>query len=325
VDSGRINRKAPYSYDSPLPQRSVYHYHNDYYPSHRIFYWVTWPNCCRPICYTWGPRYTFGFFWPYYHRRFIFVSIGGYWPCYTYRRYYWYGCHPYAWYGYWPPEYVIAGDTYNYYYYNEKPPQSQAVAEAQKKLDENPPAEPAQETPADRNFDQAVKAFGAGEYAAATAKFHDAQQLSPDDIVLPFAHAQALFAGGEYTKSAEVLRGALAKSSPDKEGVFYPRGLYSDQTVLQGQIEQLAEKIKQSEPDADLELLLGYQLLGTGKHDEAASHLQNARLNADNTQAATVLLNLLEKLQKPDNATSPATKQQEPPSANPQPQSTEMK
>jgi tetratricopeptide (TPR) repeat protein len=219
---------------------------------------------------------------------------------------------------------VIAGDTYNYYYYSDKPPQSQAVAEAQEKLEEKPPAEPAQETQADRYFDQAVKAFGAGDYTAATAKFHDAQQLSPDDIVLPFAHAQALFAGGEYTKAAEVLRGALAKSSPDKEGVFYPRGLYSNETLLQQQIEQLAEKMKQGELDADLELLLGYQLLGSGKHDEAASHLQSARLNANNTQAATTLINLLEKLQKPQNGSESSAEQQENTSADPQPQNAQV-
>jgi len=325
LDSGRINRKASDGYGSPFTQRSVYHYHSDYYPSHRIFNWITWPNCCRPICYTWGPRYTFGFFWPYYHRRFIFISIGGYWPSYAYRRYYWYGCHPYAWYGDYPPEYVIAGDTYNYYYYSDKPPQSQAVAEAQEKLEEKPPAEPAQETQADRYFDQAVKAFGAGDYAAATAKFHDAQQLSPNDIVLPFAHAQALFAGGEYTKAAEVLRGALAKSSPDKEGVFYPRGLYSDQTVLQQQVEQLAQKVETDPYDADLQLLLGYQLLGAGKHDEAASHLQSARLNPNNTQAATTLINLLEKLQKPESGSESSGEQQKNTSEDLQPQSTEMK
>lgn len=41
------------------------------------------------------------------------------WPCYPYVRYYWYPCHFYSWYGPCPPEYVITGDTYNYYYYGD--------------------------------------------------------------------------------------------------------------------------------------------------------------------------------------------------------------
>ncbi|MHC4539608.1 MAG: hypothetical protein ACYS74_07480, partial [Planctomycetota bacterium] len=224
-----------------------------------------------------------------YHRKFIFISIGGYWPCYTYRRYYWYGCHPYRWYGDCPPEYVIAGDTYNYYYYNDKPLEPDAVGRARQKLEEAPPAEPAEETVADRYFDQAVKAFEAGDYATAATKFHNAQALARDDIVVPFARVQALFADGDYGQAVEVLRRALVISSPEKEGVFYPRGLYSDQAVLEQQVQRLAEQVESNPLDADMRLLLGYQLLGMGKLDESASHLQNARLNGRNSQATTIL------------------------------------
>jgi hypothetical protein len=47
----------------------------------------------------------------------------------------------------------------------------------------------------------------------------------------------------------------------------------------------------------DLQLLLGYQLLGLGQRDKAVEHLTNACLDLENSQAATVLLNLLEKLE----------------------------
>jgi uncharacterized protein HemY len=149
-------------------------------------------------------------------------------------------------------------------------------------------------------------------------------KLAPDDMILPFAYSQSLLALERYTEAADVLRTALVKVTPDKEGVFYPRGLYSNETLLQQQIEQLAEKMKQGELDADLELLLGYQLLGSGKHDEAASHLQSARLNANNTQAATTLINLLEKLQKPQNGSESSAEQQENTSADPQPQNAQV-
>jgi len=308
MNSGRISRKAGSYSHYPDSRRSLYHYHRDYYPSSRVFYWVSWPDCCRPICYPWARRYTFGSFWPYYHRRFVFISLGGYWPGYTHRRYYWYGCHPYRWYGHYPPGYVIAGDTYNYYYYND-PPRGEALEEAHREYEEASPAEPAVESQTDRYFEQAVKAFEAGDYAAAAQKFHEAQKLAPNDIVLPFARVQALFAAGEYREAAVVLREALLTASPDKEGVFYPRGLYSDENVLSQQIEQLSQAAQLNPANSDLELLLGYQLLGTGKFDEAARHLQNARSGSSNNQAATTLTKLLEKLRKPAGGDSDVRQQ----------------
>jgi Flp pilus assembly protein TadD len=93
--------------------------------------------------------------------------------------------------------------------------------EANKKLEEKTPVKPADETQADRDFEAGVKAFDAGDYAA-TAKFHNAMQLSPEDIMVPFAHVQALFASGQYQNAADALQKALLKSSPEQEGVFYP-------------------------------------------------------------------------------------------------------
>jgi tetratricopeptide (TPR) repeat protein len=315
TDGSRFSRTTGH-YVYPSTRRSYYHYYHDYYPSHRIFYWISWPDCCRPICYDWGPSFTFGYFWPYYHRRFVFVSLGGYWPCYSYRRYYWYGWHPYCWYGYYPPEYVTAGDTYNYYYYNTAP-QGEELNKAHKKLEEGAPAKPAEETQADRDFEAGVKAFDAGDYAAATAKFHDAMQLAPEDIVVPFAHVQALFASGQYQKAADALREALLKSSPQQEGVFYPRGLYSDENVLNKQIEQLSEVVEKDPVNARMRLLLGYQLLGTGNLDEAAGHLENARLNSHTNQAAALLIDVLEKNRK--SRDSKTNSIQEPPEKSAEP------
>ena len=166
---------------------------------------------------------------------------------------------------------------------------------AHKELEQNAPAKPADETQADRDFETAVKAFDAGDYTSATAKFHDAMQLSPGDIVMPFAHAQVLFAGGQYQKAAEALCDALLKSSPEQEGVFYPRGLYSDESVLNKQIEQLSRAVEKDPVNARLRLLLGYQLLGIGRLDEANGHLENARLNSHTNLAATLLIDVLEK------------------------------
>jgi len=321
--SSRVDRKANY-YDYPSTRRSLYHYNRDHYPSHRIFYWISWPDCCRPICYDWGPSFTFGYFWPYYHRKFVFVSLGGYWPCYSYRRYYWYGWHPYNWYGDCPPEYSIAGNTYNYYYYNTAP-QGPALNEAHQKLEETAPPKPADETKADRYFDEAVKAFEAGDYATSTTKFNDAMQISPEDIVLPFAHVQALFAGGEYQKAGEALREALLKTSPQQEGVFYPRGLYPDENILKQQAEHLSQSVEQNPADASLRLLLGYQFLGMGKLDEAALHLENARLNSHTSQPAALLIGLLEKTRKVENGKTDSNQNQPEKPAGLQPTSSKAK
>jgi hypothetical protein len=141
--------------------------------------------------------------WPYYHRKYVFISLGGWWPYdYSYRRYYWYGYHPYVWYGYYPvaSEVAVGSDnyyTYNYNYYGDDgsyttyssdtptDPVTQARLRAQ--LEQQKIAPPASQTLADTRFEEGVKSFEAGEYAAAAAKFEEARRLSPNDMILPFA------------------------------------------------------------------------------------------------------------------------------------------
>jgi len=271
--------------------------------------------------YSFGPWSTFRYIYPYYHRKYIFVSLGGYWPLsYSYRRYYWYGYHPYAWYGYYPIAREVQGDTHNYYTYNYYtddnagvsvlgpvvdgivPVDHNTFADVRERLAQQATEEPGEVTLADRYFEDAVKAFEVENYEMAIEKFGEAMALAPDDIILPFAYSQALFARGQYSEAAAVLRQTLAKVTPDKEGVFYPRGLYSDDDVLFEQINLLAERAELYSFDADLQLLLGYQLLGIGKLDEAVEPLQNASLDMNNAVAATTLLNVLEKI-RAENST----------------------
>jgi thioredoxin-like negative regulator of GroEL len=183
------------------------------------------------------------------------------------------------------------------------------LSAAGRRLEENAPAGPDEKTQADSYFEEAVKAFEAGNYPAAAAKFSAAMELAPDDIVLPFAYVQALFAGSEYKKAADALREVLAKTTPEKEGVFYPRGLYPADDALQAQVKQLCEKAASNPLDSDLQLLLGYQLLGMGRLDEAAKPLASARLDYNNHQAATRLLGLLEKLKEAEEVAHPAESQ----------------
>jgi len=48
--------------------------------------------------------------------------------------------------------------------------------------------------------------------------------------------------------------------------------------------------------DEDLQLLLGYQLLGAGKLDRAVELLQQVSPNSENTAPAVKLLELLKKI-----------------------------
>ena len=310
--------------DRPHDVRHTYHSHYTYFDGYgHARHWSVWPSfrfvvsynhgCYNP--YFWSyPGWSFRYVYPYYHRKYVFVSLGGYWPMdYAYQRYYWYGCHPYEWYGYYPVPYEVGGDTYNYYTYNYygdtdtaaysaggtntiQPADHTTFADVREKLAQQAPAEPATVTAADMYFEAAVKAFEAGDFATAAAQFAEARIASPEDTVLPFAYAQALFAQGRYVESAEVLREALVNVQPDKEGVFYPRGLYKDDEPLIEQIEALQTQIEKYPFDANLQLLMGYHLLGIGETEAAVEPLQNASLDLRNTHSATVLLNLAAKL-----------------------------
>jgi hypothetical protein len=266
------------------------------------------------VYYNWGPWFSFRYFYPYYHRKYVFVSLGGYWPVgYRYARYYWYGCHPYRWYGYYPVAYEVGSDTYNYYTYNYYNGGTAGVepcrtsgdvgvvdhttfADIRERLAQEGVEEPDEQTLADSYFEDAVKAFEAGDYDKAAELFAKAMELALDDVVLPFAHAQALFAGEKYAEAAEAVRAALVKVSPEKEGVFYPRGLYPKEDILLEQIDRLAERAELYSFDGDLQFLLGYQMLGIGEIDEAVESLQLANQDLENASSAAVLLSLAEKI-----------------------------
>jgi hypothetical protein len=272
-----------------------------HHPS-QIYHRVVWPGYSYVICYNSSPYFSFSYVYPYYHRKYVFVSLCGYWPiAYRYVRYYWYGWHPYIWYGYYPIVYEVKGDTYNYYTYNYykddvDAPDESDFSEEYKKFEEQTAGGPNEETLADRYFEDGVKAFEAGDYDIAAEKFAYALDLEPDDMVLPFAYVQALFADQQYSKAAKVLQEALSRLSPDQEGIFYPRGLYTNDDILFEQIERLEFKASLYPLDTDLQLLLGYQLLGVNRLDQAIEPLQLAGQDPEIEALSTVMLDLLEKI-----------------------------
>jgi hypothetical protein len=316
---GHIGSYRPVRYhERPRTIGAVYNPHHIWLdPNRRLHTRIISPGFGFSILYNRGRHFSFGYCYPYYHRKYVFVSLGGYWPVdYGYTRYYWYGYHPYDWCGYAPIAREVAGDTNNYYTYNyygqddgasysysqagegAAPVDPQAFADVREKLAQQAAEGPSEPTLADKYFENAVKAFEAADYDKAVQEFARAKQLAPGDMVLPFAYSQALFADGQYSQAAEVLRAALAKVTPEKEGVFYPRGLYADDQAILKQIEVLVEKAELYTFDADLQLLLGYQLLGIGELDAASGPLLRASMDLENAKAAEVLLKLLHKIER---------------------------
>jgi len=290
------------------------HVYRDYY--NRICHRIVRPKYHFTVYYNWGPRFRFSYVYPYYLRKYVFVSLGGYWPIeYSCVRYYWYGCHLYRWYGYYPIAREIRGNTYTYYtynyYYNSTtipsyagqivPVDHTTFADVREKLALQGAQEPGAPTLADTFFDEGVSTFETGDYRAAIEKFARAMGLAPEDMILPFAYSQALLANEQYSEAAEVLRAVMARVSPEKEGVFYPRGLYPDEEVLFEQIDRLKEMAVSFRFDADLQLLLGYQQLGVGEIDQAVEPLLRASEDLENAPAANILLELLEKIKAGDS------------------------
>ena len=315
---GRGGASRPHRYYAARPARVAYRdrpdlvrhaYRYDY--AYRDYHGLlrsrlVWPRYRFIVHYGHGPWYTWRYFYPYYHRKYIFISLGGYWPigC-SYLRYHWYGCHPYHWYGYYPVAREVQTPTYNYYtynYYDDGSTQADPAIFEEIGADQGPD----QVTLADVYFEEAVKAFEVGSYRTAVTKFARAMELAPNDQILPFAYSQALMATEQYPEAAQVLREALAKVRPEEEGVFYPRGLYPDEDALLEQIDRLAGKAETYRYDADLQLLLGYQLLGIGDVDRAIEPLMRSSEDLVNASAAAVLLNLAQKIKtsevKPEGA-----------------------
>jgi tetratricopeptide (TPR) repeat protein len=257
--------------------------------------------CRYPISY--NPCYGLSYYYPRYHRKYIYVSLGGYWPSwYRHRRYYWYGCHPYYWYGtnvISEPYQDVTYNTYNYYT-NENGVSDYSLSDNPQSVytTEDILDEPEFESAADLCFSRAVELFESENYADAALQFREAISLSPDDIVLPFTYSQALFANGDYAHAASVLREAIRKIPEEELTVYYPRGLYQDEQTLTEQI-SLLEIAAAGEPfDADYQLLLGYQYLGIGQLDKAYPPLTEAAGSPANAATAGKLLELAAKLEE---------------------------
>ena len=326
--AGDATGQYPHPYGSKRSHTSLRHLgsHRDW-NDHGSHFSLKWSHSSsgRIVSFHHGSRYGVSYYHPWYHKKYIFVSIGGYWPfSYRYRRYYNYGCHPHRWYGANVITYPASDtyNTYNYYYdtpepttyyppaydtsgYDDFSDVRQRLArerlEELYRLEQDVQDAPYIETEADIRFNAGVEVFAEGDYLQAIDEFREAINLSPDDIVLPFTYSQALFAAGEYAHAASVLQAAIERMPEGEETVYYPRGLYVDEEPLTDQIALLAETATNEPFAGDFDLLLGYQLLGTDRLDEAEAALDIAIADPANEKAAGLLLKLLEEARAEDS------------------------
>lgn len=313
IVQGNVNIRRPRPYIAPrLYHRDLAYHHRHDWHDHGTYFSFGWStgSCGSVIWAPYHSYYGFSYYYPSYHRKYVFVSIGGYWPVeYRYRRYYWYGCHPHYWYGTYivNPDPVVYQNTYNTYnnYYNTAPADTTATTT---NVYDNPPLTqttdvvdtidaPNDENIVDVCFAHGVKVFGEGNYAEAIERFRRAVQMDPQDVILPFTYSQALFANGDYAMSASVLRGAVQNIPDDELTIYYPRGLYEDEKVLNEQIQRLESAIAGEPFVADYQLLLGYQYLGLDQLDKCRGPLTEAAKDAANRDTANKLLELADRLE----------------------------
>jgi hypothetical protein len=190
------------------------------------------------------------------------------------------------------------GNTYNYCTFNyfngteDSATQNNPSAYHQRQLP--------QKTEVGIFYGDGVTAFKNGDYAEAAKNFQRAMRQA--NKFMPFAYVQALFADEDYAEATEQLRLALDKLSPESDRILFPIFLYPSDQILLTQIEKLRE---QAGSDSDLQLVVGYQLFGVKKMDEAVEFLNKAKSNSVNELAATKLLLIIEKTKTTTNRSRP--------------------
>jgi tetratricopeptide (TPR) repeat protein len=148
-------------------------------------------------------------------------------------------------------------------------------------------------------LDKIAEAFASEDYFNAVYYSRRAIEEYPEDVPLKFFYAQSLLADNDYHRAAQALREAIDAADVENQGIFFPFGIYTDDEALNAHINLLKQKVDYEPSNANYQLLLGYELLGTGSLDQAATALEKAKTNLENKKYADILLNVLEKSKSP--------------------------
>jgi hypothetical protein len=217
-----------------------------------------------------------------------------------YGRQYYYFSLPYRYYYY--PSAVYEYNYYNpdssYYsstdqYEPDDSYQSEKQYETQQQYEDQPP------TDIDQRLDKIAQAFASEDFFNAVYYSRRAAEQFPEDVPLKFIYAQSLMADNDYHRAAQALHQALDTADIENEGVFFPFGIYPSDEALNTHIDKLKQKTQYEPSNSSYQLLLGYELLGTGESEDAKIALEKAKTNLENEKYADMLLNILERSKQP--------------------------
>lgn len=248
------------------------------------------------------------------HRRsrgHVSIGYGGYGHRSRHGYYYGRPYYRYRYYGFLPHDYYV---PYGYYGYRGRPywryeadynwleepeyeqdyqydANSDRFAEARERYEKERAAAKERER---RYIEVVARAFKSGDWEEAVARAKEGLLAEPESSRLGFLYSQSLFASGRYTSAAGVLRQSVMKMAEKGDKALRPLELYSGEDVLIKQVKALRYEIKNRSDKGDLELLLGYELWGLYRYDEASKTLA-AVVKDDyvNGQAAGVLMSMV--------------------------------
>jgi tetratricopeptide (TPR) repeat protein len=170
-------------------------------------------------------------------------------------------------------------------------------------------AAPPEPTVAERSqatLDAAIAAFGAGDYAQATAMAEQALALTPDDPAIHEFRALALFAQGRYQEAASALYAVLTAGPGWNWSTMI--GLYPDADAYTAQLRALEAAVSANPNSAPERFVLAYHYLVQSFPDAARAQFQAVAKLQPNDALAARFVELLtpQDPSAPDGAPAPA-------------------
>lgn len=147
------------------------------------------------------------------------------------------------------------------------------------------PAPPDPRTEADTFIRDGRQAFAAGEYGRSADLFRQAIATSPKTFEAKFLLGQALFALGKYSESVATITAALAKQPDWPTTGPSLRDLYSGKVEMLSEHRRLLDEAAAANPgDVALQFLQAYIRWFDGEREEAKAIFRNLRDRVTNSQ-----------------------------------------
>lgn len=165
-------------------------------------------------------------------------------------------------------------------------PKKYAAAPAQEEID--PVEELKKLSPAEQLQRLGDIHFREGRYDQAAIAYERAIREKPDHAALRFVLADARFAMGDFHGSAAAIRQGLAKDPGLAKAKANKLAFYEKPELFEKQLEALRRFAAEHPANADAQLVLGFNLIFSGKEEEARECFAKAK-EIDPQDAAAAL------------------------------------